>query len=83
MTTPRDELENEEDDMEEDVLGPLKELDNDKRTSYASCDRCGKPLAKHEVRQGPMRGDEREELCAACYEDFMKGELLPVDDEER
>ena len=29
-----------------------------------------------------MRGDEREELCAACYTDFMKGELLPVDEDE-
>ena len=68
--------------MEEDVIGPLKELDNDKRTSYTSCDRCGKPLAKHEVREGPIRGDEREELCASCYTDFMKGELLPVEEDE-
>lgn len=68
--------------MQEDVLGPLKELDNDKKTAYTNCDRCGKPLAKLEVREGPMRGDEREELCSACHEDFMKGELLPVDEDE-
>ncbi|TMD62260.1 MAG: hypothetical protein E6I87_00060 [Chloroflexi bacterium] len=79
--------------MQEDVLGPLKELDNDKKTAYTTCDRCGKPLSKREVREDPTGGNEPEEirwvarsnlagLCAACYEDLKKGELLPGDEDE-
>lgn len=67
--------------MQEDVLGPLKELTAEKKLRYTSCDRCGKSLLHDEVRAGAARGDEREELCPSCYEDFMRGELLPVDDE--
>ena len=69
--------------MQEDILGPLKELDAEKKLEYTSCDRCGRSLAQNEVRAGAARGDEREELCASCYEDFMKGELLPVDELEQ
>lgn len=70
--------------MQEDVLGPLKELDADKKQEYTACDRCGRSLARNEVRAGAARGEEREALCASCYEDFVKGELLPpLEAEER
>jgi hypothetical protein len=68
--------------MQEDVLGPLKELNTEKKLRYTSCDRCGRPILTGEARAGAMRGEEREELCPSCYEDYMKGELLPVDDDE-
>lgn len=67
--------------MQEDVLGPLKELGTDKKQRYTACDRCAKPLLADEVHAGATRGEDREELCASCHEDFMRGELLPVDDE--
>ncbi len=69
--------------MQEDVLGPLKELTSDTKLRYTQCDRCGKTLLKDEARRGTLRGEEREELCPSCYEDYMRGELLPVDEDER
>ena len=69
--------------MQEDVLGTLKELASDKKLAYTSCDRCGMSLLKDEGRAGGLRGEEREVLCPSCYEDFMRGELLPVEDDER
>ncbi len=68
--------------MQEDVLGPLKELTTDQKLRYTSCDRCGKQLLKDEARAGAKRGEEREELCPSCYQDFMRGELLPVDEDD-
>ena len=77
--------------MQEDVLGPLKELDPAQRRRYTACSRCGRLLLKSEARPGPLprfaTADatvaEREELCASCYDDSMRGELLPVEEEER
>lgn len=68
--------------MQEDVLGPLKELTADKKLRYTSCARCGRPILTEEARAGAMRGEERDVLCPSCYEDYVKGELLPVEDEE-
>ena len=69
--------------MQEDVLGPLKELATDRKLRYTQCDRCGKTLDKDEVRPGATRGEEREELCPSCYEDYTRGELLPIEEDER
>lgn len=77
--------------MQEDVLGPLKDLTREKKTRYTACSRCGKWLLRHEARPGPISrfappdavAPEREELCPSCYEDHIKGELLPAEDEER
>lgn len=77
--------------MQEDVLGPRKELTTEKKTLYISCSRCGKPLLKSEARPGPLprfapsdtKTAEREELCESCYEDYMRGELLPAEEDER
>jgi hypothetical protein len=76
--------------VQEDVLGPRKELTSDKKSLYISCSRCGKSLLKSEARPGPLPkfapSDvtvEREELCASCYEDHIRGELLPVEEDER
>lgn len=77
--------------MQEDVLGPLKDLTGERKVKYTSCSRCGRPLLRDEAHPGPLsrfapsdtRGAEREELCGSCYEDFMRGELLPVEEEDR
>ncbi len=69
--------------MQEDILGPLKELTTDQKLRYTSCDRCGKTLLKDEARTGSVRGEEPEELCPSCYEDVTRGELLRVEDDER
>lgn len=68
--------------MQEDVLGPLKELTSDAKLRYISCDRCGRSILKDEARAGAMRADERETLCPSCYEDYMRGEVLPVEEDE-
>ncbi len=77
--------------MQEDVLGPLKELTGDRKAKYTACSRCGRPLVRAEAHPGPLprfapseeKVAEREELCGSCYEDFMRGELLPVEEEDR
>lgn len=77
--------------MQEDVLGPLKEVNGDRKRKYTTCSRCSRSLLRDEAKPGPLpkfapsdeKVAEREELCPPCYEDFMRGELLPVEDEER
>lgn len=76
--------------MQEDVLGTLKELTREKKSLDTTCSRCGRPLLRREARPGPISRlgpsgsliAEPEELCPSCYEDFLKGELLPAEDEE-
>ena len=77
--------------MQEDVLGPLKELTRERKFKYTACSRCGRPLLRDEARPGPLprfapsdeKVAEREELCGSCYEDRLRGELLPVEEEDR
>ncbi len=68
--------------MQEDVLGPLKELLTDSKLRYTACDRCGRTLLKEEARAETFRGDEPADLCAQCYGDRMRGELLPIEEED-
>lgn len=75
--------------MQEDVVGPLKELRGEKKARYTTCARCGKPLLREEARPGQLsRGappdekvETREELCPDCHEDYLKNELLPAEEE--
>lgn len=76
--------------MQEDVLGTLKELTGENKTRYTACSRCARPLLREEARPGAISRfaptdavvAEREELCPSCYEDYLKGDLLPAEDEE-
>lgn len=77
--------------MQEDVVGPMKELTHERRSRYTACANCGRSLLRDEARTAPtaelmapgtkvLEGDE---LCISCYEDVVKGELLPTEEDER
>lgn len=71
--------------MEEDIVGPLKELGKKELTA---CPRCGRPTAKHLMVKLPVDYAEPgvvvdyNEVCPACWAAMEKGEEPAIEEGE-
>jgi hypothetical protein len=71
--------------LEEDVVGPLKELG---RKELVTCPRCGRPTFKHLMVRLPVDYAEPgvvidyDEVCPSCWAAMRKGEQPAIEDTE-